>query len=84
MRRCLAVLLVSRSEEPQNRLGLLSADPRIGAAARRAADGPAGRLRTIGQGTDVLALETTQLKTAVCLGDLLEGYPLSDARPDFV
>jgi hypothetical protein len=31
---------------------------------------------------DELALETARLKTAVCLGDLIEGYPLGDARPD--
>jgi mono/diheme cytochrome c family protein len=31
---------------------------------------------------DELALETARLKTAVCLGDLIEGDPLGDARPD--
>jgi hypothetical protein len=31
---------------------------------------------------DELALETARLETAVCLGDLIEGNPLSDARPD--
>src|ERR1700732_5019480 len=29
-----------------------------------------------------LALETARLKTAVCLGDLIEGDPLGDMRPD--
>ena len=31
---------------------------------------------------DKLALETARLETAVCLGDLIEGDPLGDARPD--
>ena len=31
---------------------------------------------------DEFALETARLETAVCLGDLIEGNPLSDARPD--
>jgi hypothetical protein len=31
---------------------------------------------------DDLALETARLETAVCLGDLIEGDPLGDARPD--
>ncbi len=31
---------------------------------------------------DELALKTARLKTAVCLGDLIEGDPLGDARPD--
>src|SRR5215469_17891168 len=29
-----------------------------------------------------LAVETACLETAVCLGDLIEGDPLGDARPD--
>ena len=31
---------------------------------------------------DELAFETARLETAVCLGDLIEGDPLGDARPD--
>ena len=31
---------------------------------------------------DELALETARFETAVCLGDLIEGDPLGDARPD--
>ena len=31
---------------------------------------------------DELALKTARLETAVCLGNLLEGNPLGDARPD--
>ena len=31
---------------------------------------------------DELALKTARLKTAVCLGDLIEGDPLGDTRPD--
>ena len=31
---------------------------------------------------DELALETAHLETVVCLGDLIEGDPLRDARPD--
>jgi hypothetical protein len=31
---------------------------------------------------DELALETARLETAVCLGDLIEGDPLGDTRPD--
>jgi len=31
---------------------------------------------------DELALETARLETAVCLGDLIEGDPLGDMRPD--
>src|SRR5262245_63417602 len=31
---------------------------------------------------DELALETARLETAVCLGDLIEGDPLGDARRD--
>jgi hypothetical protein len=31
---------------------------------------------------DDLALETARLETAVCLGDLIEGDPLGNARPD--
>jgi hypothetical protein len=31
---------------------------------------------------DELALETARLKTAVCLGDLIEGNPLGDARSE--
>src|SRR5262249_24117756 len=31
-----------------------------------------------------LALETARLKTAMCLGDLIEGDPLGDPRPDGV
>src|SRR5215467_1648169 len=31
---------------------------------------------------DKLALETACLETAVCLGDLIEGDALGDARPD--
>jgi hypothetical protein len=31
---------------------------------------------------DDLALETARLETAVCLGHLIEGDPLGDARPD--
>src|SRR5439155_15291817 len=31
---------------------------------------------------DELAVETARLETAVCLGNLIEGDPLSDARPD--
>ena len=32
---------------------------------------------------DELALKTPRLDAAVCLGDLIEGDPLGDARPDF-
>ncbi len=31
---------------------------------------------------DEFALETARLETAVCLGDLVEGDPLGDARLD--
>jgi hypothetical protein len=31
---------------------------------------------------DELAIETARLQPAVCLGNLLEGDPLGDARPD--
>jgi hypothetical protein len=31
---------------------------------------------------DELALETARLETAVCLGDLIEGDPLGDTRPN--
>jgi hypothetical protein len=31
---------------------------------------------------DELALETTRLETAVCLGYLIEGNPPGDVRPD--
>jgi hypothetical protein len=30
----------------------------------------------------VLAFETARLETTVCLGDLIEGDPLGDGRPD--
>jgi hypothetical protein len=33
---------------------------------------------------DELALETARFETAMCLDDLIEGYPLGDARPDGV
>src|SRR4051812_29745542 len=33
---------------------------------------------------DEFALETTRLESAVCLGDLVEGDPLGDARTDGV
>ena len=31
---------------------------------------------------DEFARETARLETAVCLGDLIEGDPLGDTRPD--
>ena len=35
-----------------------------------------------GRAQDELALKTSRLETTVCLGDLIEGDALGDARPD--
>src|SRR5262245_58301425 len=51
-----------------------------GSGARRAQRPVASRRE--GPAQDELALETARLETAVCLGDLIEGDPLGNARPD--
>src|SRR5262245_49231445 len=47
----------------------------------RAESGPGPSQREI-RAQDKLALEATRLETAVCFGDLIEGDPFGDARPD--
>ena len=50
------------------------------AVSRRAGTRSRGGRRSGAQ--DELALKTARLETAVCLGHLIEGDPLGDARPD--
>src|SRR5438128_1333212 len=53
---------------------------RKGARAARRRHSVASRRKVRAQ--NKLALETARLETAVCLGDLIEGDALGDARPD--
>ena len=46
------------------------------------AEAALGRVATGVRAQDELAVETVRLKTAVCLGDLIEGDALGDARSD--
>ena len=57
----------------------LCVTPRMQTSARRRH--PVTSRREV-RAKDELAFETTGLKTAVCLGDLIEGDPLRDARSD--
>src|SRR5262249_56558535 len=76
---------------PQLGAGGNSACGRGSAGRHRGVEG-AARLATGGRGCaerrsefraqDELALETARLKTAVCLGDLIERDPFGDARSD--